>query len=471
MSEINPSLINWPAERPPYGNFAAAVQGETARWNAIGLAGGMVRNGERTIVASGFANIDAGYPMREESLFLIGSISKIYTATLVMRLVEQGLFDLDTPVVNYVPDLRLNTDDVRDAITLRMLLSHTAGFDGDRFTDYGRGDDSYQAAVNEFSSLIQWFKPGSFYSYNNAGFYLVGHIIQTLTGKSFETVMTEELFAPMNLRNTLLMPDDAFNRAIAAGHTVDRVHGVTLTRTRHLPRHINAAGGIMQSIGDLLTFAQMHLNKGEINGKRIISAASAQLMQQPVIDADTYNRHYGIGWSIYTRSSGTSVGHGGSWGGHRANLILYPYHNFAFASLGNSNVAIYANNSLEDWVLEHELHITKPMPAKADLSPIELDAYTGIYQRHDSRFDVARTADGLRLTVIDIDETTGDESDQPRLFDLEPLEAGRFRVSSPESYHAPVDFRSVPDPSGTPRDLIRIWGRVAARKTDGKTSV
>lgn len=471
MSEINPSMINWPADRPPYANLAAAVQGETARWNAIGLAGGMVRNGERSISVAGFANADAGYPMRENNLFLIGSISKVYTATLVMRLVEQGLFHLDTPVVNYIPDFRLSDDDVRDAITLRMLLSHTAGFDGDRFTGYGRGDDAYQKAVSEFHSLTQWFQPGSFYSYNNAGFYLVGHIIQTLTGNPFEAVMAEHIFAPMKLRNTVLFPDDAMNSAIAAGHMVDRVHGVSLTQSRHLPRHSNAAGGIMQSIGDLLTFAQMHLNKGEINGDRIISSESAVLMREPVIEADTYDRFYGIGWSIYTRDSGTSIGHGGAWGGHRANLILYPAHNFAFASLGNSDVSIYANSSLEEWVLEHELHITKPSRPAADLSQLELEAYTGTYLRHDSRFEVTRSETGLHLTVIDIDEDTEKESEQPRLFDLEPLEAGRFRVTSPESYGSTVDFRAVPDAAGIPRDLIRIWGRVAARSTDGKTSI
>lgn len=471
MSDINPSLINWPAEQPPYANFDAAVQGETARWNAIGLASGVVRNGERKISVAGFANQPAGYPMREDSIFLIGSISKIYTATLVMRLAEQGILDLDTPVVNYVPDFKLSSDDVRDAIAIRMLLSHTAGFDGDRFTAYGRGDDAYQRALDEFHTLTQWFQPGSFYSYNNAGFYLVGHIIQKLTGKSFEQVMTDEIFAPLGLENTIIDPDEAINRSIAAGHKVDRVHGVTLHPAGHLPRHANPAGGIVQSIGDLLTFAQMHLNLGQINGKAIISRESAQLMQEPQIDADTYHRHYGIGWSIYDRPSGKSIGHGGSWGGHRANLIMYPYHNLAHATLGNSNVSSYAEATLEDWVIDRELKLARPKPAAIELSPIELEAYTGTYLRHDARFEVQRTEDGLHMEVTDIDEDTGEEQDTPRLFDLEPLEAGRFRVTSPESKDATVDFRPVPDASGTPRDLVRIWGRVAARTTEGKASI
>lgn len=463
MPEINPSLINWPAEMPPYETFAAAVQGETARWNAVGLAAGMVRNGERQISVSGFANATYGYAMVPDSMFMIGSISKIYTATLVMRLMEQGVLDLDTPVVQYLPEFTLSHDDVRDAITIRMLLSHTAGFDGDRFTSYGRGEDAYDKAVAEFNTLTQWFQPGSFYSYNNAGFYLVGHIIQKLTGKAYEDVLTEELFAPLGLNHTVIHPEDALNRAWAAGHTVDRTRGVSLTTTPHLPRHVNAAGGVLQSIGDLLTFAQMHVNLGEINGTRIISAENARLMQQPLIDADTWHRSYGIGWSIYQRPTGTSIGHGGAWGGHRANLIIFPEHKFIHASLGNSNLSLYAEASLEKWVLEHALHIVNPEPAAIELSPLERSAFCGTYLRHDSRLVVSETGSGLRLAVTSIDEDTGKEDETERLFDLEPVEVGRFRVTSPESKGATVDFRQVPDAHGDMRDLIRIWGRVAAR--------
>lgn len=470
MSHTNLSLIDWPSESPPYASFDAAVQGETSRWNAIGMAAGIVRNGERRVAISGFANAEAGYPLVENSMFLIGSISKIYTATLVMRLMEQGVLDLDTPVVNYVPDFTLSHDDLRDAITIRMLLSHTSGFDGDRFTSYGRGEDAYDKAVAEFHSLTQWFKPGSFYSYNNAGFYLVGHIIQKLTGKAFEDVMAEELFAPLGLEHTIIRPEDALNRSLAAGHQVDRLKGVSLSTARHLPHHSNPAGGVVQSIGDLLTFAQMHLNQGEINGKRIISAENAVLMQQPIIEADTYHRHYGIGWSIYQRPTGTSIGHGGAWGGHRANLIMYPYHNYAHASLGNSSVSGYAESSLEKWVLEHDLHISDADPEAIELSPIELSAHIGTYVRHDCRFDIAPADSGLRMSVTDIDEDTGKAEEQQRIFDLEPLEANRFRVTSPESKGATVDFRQVPDGNGTLRDLVRIWGRVAARESSGTST-
>lgn len=467
MSEINPSLIDWPAEMPPYSNFEAAVQGENARWNSIGLASGIVRNGERQIAVTGFANMDAGYAMNPNSMFLIASITKTYVATLVMRLMEQGILDLDTPVVNYIPDFKLSDDDVRDAITIRMLLSHSSGFDGDRFTAYGRGDDAYQKAVSEFHTLAQWFKPGSFYSYNNAGFYLIGHIMKTLTGKTFEDLLTEELITPMGLQHTAIQPENVLNHAFAAGHTVSRTDGVKLTTSGHLPRQTNAAGGIIQSIGDLLTFAQMHLNKGEVNGKRIISAENVALMQEPVVEADTYHRHYGIGWSIFDRPNGKSIGHGGSWGGHRANLIIYPYHNFAHATLGNSNMSAYAYSSIEKWTLKHHLNIENPDPAEIEMSPLELSRFVGTYARHDSRMTVTQTEKGLRLAITDIDEDTGEEGEIERLYDLAPTAADRFRVTSPESLGATVDIKQVPDAQGNLRDLLRLGGRLAARVTSG----
>lgn len=460
-----PQFIDWPTEQPDYASLDAAVSGEISRWQAVGMAAGIVRDGERQISVGGFANAEVGYPMHPNSLFLIGSISKIYTATLVLKLVEQGLLDLDKPVVEYLPDFTLSQDDVRDAITLRMLLSHTSGFDGDRFTNYGKGEDAYNKAIAEFHTLIQWFKPGTFYSYNNAGFYLAGQIIRKVTGKSYEDVLTEEIFKPLGLAHSYIDADLLLNQPLAAGHLVDYRSGVKLHPAPHLPRHANPAGGIVQSVGDLLTFAQMHLKHGEINGKRIISAEHAQLMQEPLIEADTFYRSYGIGWSIFERPTAKSIGHGGAWGGHRANLVIFPEHNFAHAALVNSNVGVPAYQALEKWVLKHHLHIENPGPTAIALAPEELATRTGTYLRHDSRMDVSGHGAHLLLAITDIDEDTGEESTEQRFYELEPLATDRFRICSPESKDATVDFRSVPDANGAPRDLIRISGRVAARTT------
>lgn len=459
----DPSQLEWPAQRPAYTTLDAAVQGETARWNAVGLAAGVVRDGERRISLAGFANLPAGYPMREDCLFVTGSISKVYTATLVMRLMERGLLDLDAPIVRYVPDLKLSSDEVRDAITLRMLLSHTAGFEGDRVTAYGRGDDAYQRALEEFHTLTQYFRPGVCYSYSNAGFFLVGHIIQKVTGRSFDAVLTDEILAPLELENTFVDADRAISRTVAAGHAVDRANGVSLFMPRHPPHHTVPAAGIMQSIGELLTFGEMHLNHGELRGRAIISRESAAMMQEAMVESDGDHRHYGLGMSIHADASVRLVGHAGAWSGYRGNLLIVPGKGLVHASLGNSNVCHFALWSLEEWVLEHELGVRKQRPEAVHLSSAELDRHVGIYRSHFIRFEVTRSGPGLRVVSNEIDEATGRDKGVQRRLELEPLRPGRFRVTSLDSRDSTVDFFWLPDTAGQPRERMRVWGRVADR--------
>lgn len=462
--DSNPSLIRWPEERPAYTSLRAAAQGETARWNAVGMAAAMVHGDEVETVVTGTASIETGFPITEDALFLIGSISKVYTATLVMRLCEIGLLDLDTPVVTYIPELELASASARDEITLRHLLSHSAGFEGDRFIDYGRGHDALAMAISEFGTLTQWFRPGSFYSYCNAGFYLTGRIIEKVTGKPFEQVVTEELRDPLGLEHTFILPEYALGRPFATGHKVDRREGVMVAESQSLPRCVNAAGGIMSSIGDLMRFARLHLGNGEVDGVRIISEEAALAMREAFIEADTFDRSYGIGWSIQAYPGVTAVGHGGAWGGHRAHLTIIPDRRFAIGVLVNSDTGVRAYTEVEEWALEHELGITTPKREPITMAGDALDRFTGSYARHDGRYEVGRRENGLRITLTDIDEKTGEEKETPRLFDLEPLGETRFRVTSPESYGTTVDIVPVPDADGKERDLLRIWGRVAARQ-------
>lgn len=462
--ETNPSLFRWPEERPKYQSLSAAVQGETSRWNSVGMAAGVIHGDETQIAVTGPANIETGFPITKDALFLVGSISKIYTATLVMRLCEQGLLDLDTPVITYVPELQLASRTAREAITLRHLLSHSAGFEGDRFIDYGRGDDSLSSAIAEFDSLTQWFKPGTFYSYCNAGFYLAGYIIEKVTGKTFEAVMEEELLEPLGLTRTEILPEEVLNHPFALGHQVDRRDGVSISRPQHLPRNAHAAGGVISSIGDLLRFARMHMNNGELDGVRIISEESALAMQQPEVDADTFHRSYGIGWSIFAWPDATSIGHGGAWSGHRANLTIIPEKNFVLANLTNSNIGARAYSEVEEWALEHYLGITNPKPTRTEMMPEQLASFAGTFSRHDGRFVVTPQGDGLRLSITDVDEKTGEEDETPRLYDLEPVGETRFRVTSATGYDAIIDIVSVPDDEGNERDLLRMGGRLASRE-------
>ncbi len=140
-----------------YDDLNACVLQELGRWTVPGAAVGIYQDGETRVHGIGVTSLETRQPVTPDTLFQLGSISKVYTATLVMRLVEAGKLDLDTPVVAYLPDLRLGDAQAQRTITLRHLLSHTSGLEGDRFTDYGLGDDALTRAIAEFNTL--WSEP------------------------------------------------------------------------------------------------------------------------------------------------------------------------------------------------------------------------------------------------------------------------------------------------------------------------
>ncbi len=128
----------------------AHIREQMARWTVPGVVVGLLHDGERETRAYGIASLETGYPIRPDTLFPIGSITKVYTAALVMTLVDEGKLDLDTPVAAYLPDLKLADEHARDAITLRQLLSHQSGLFGDYYDDFGMGDDALARCVASF---------------------------------------------------------------------------------------------------------------------------------------------------------------------------------------------------------------------------------------------------------------------------------------------------------------------------------
>src|SRR5262245_22703082 len=137
-------------ERTAPAELARRVEEEIARRNVPGLALGVLRDGEVRAWGFGVGSIETLQPVPPETLFQVGSITKVFTTTVVMQLVDEGKLALDAPIITYLPELRLSDDATTRAVTMRHLLTHTAGFFGDRFDDYGVGDDALAKAVADF---------------------------------------------------------------------------------------------------------------------------------------------------------------------------------------------------------------------------------------------------------------------------------------------------------------------------------
>src|SRR2546423_12698281 len=156
-----------------------------------GAALGVLHGDQVTEVASGVVNRRTGVETTPDTLFQIGSLTKVWTATLVMMLVDEGVLDLDAPVRTYLPEFRVADADVTERVTLRHLLSHSSGIGGDHILDTGRGDDTLERYVETCAELGQEHDLGVTMSYCNTGYGVLGRVIEKVTGKVWDQVLRE----------------------------------------------------------------------------------------------------------------------------------------------------------------------------------------------------------------------------------------------------------------------------------------
>ena len=292
--------------------------------------------------AYGYANFPAKIEATTDTLFQIGSMSKVWTATLAMQLVDEGKLDLDAPVADVLPELRLADAEVAKTVTMRHLLNHTSGIDGDVFTDTGRGDDCVEKYVALLSEQKQNHPLGVTWSYCNAGFVLAGRVIEKLTGLTWDAALRQKIYAPLGLKHTVTLPEEALLFRAAAGH-VDVTGDPVLAPVWQLPRSLGPAGLICSTPADVLAFARMHLTGGlAADGTRVLSAESTEAMTK--LEADLPDKYslgdsWGIGWIRFGWDGRRLVGHDGNTIGQAAFLRVLPEAGLAVTLLTNGGHA------------------------------------------------------------------------------------------------------------------------------------
>ena len=317
-------------------NWTARLNELATDANVPGAALGIWSDGQEILAAHGVLNAVTQVPVTTDSVFQIGSITKIWTATMIMQLVDEGLLSLDTTVSGVLPGTRLGTADVGDQVTVRHLLTYTSGIDGDVFTDTGRGDDCVERYVGLLAEVPSVFTPGATYSYCNSGYVLLGRIIEVIDGRSWDESLRERLTGPLAATQTVTLPEEAILRRAAVGHhrcgTPVHVWG--------LPRSIGPAGLITATPGDLLTFARLHLDGGiTADGKRLLSEAAVTAMRSACVAIPEFSAPgsaIGLGWRLSRWGNRIIVGHDGDTIGQSAYLRIDPEAGIAACLLTNS---------------------------------------------------------------------------------------------------------------------------------------
>lgn len=427
-------------------DWTARLTELAAEADVPGAVLGIWSDGEQTIAPYGVLSRATGLEVTADSVFQVGSITKPWTATMIMQLVDEGRLALDDVVVKLLPDVQIDGQ-----VTVRHLLTHTSGIDGDIFTDTGRGDDCLERYVELLGSAAQLFPPGAAYSYCNAGFVLLGRIIEVLDSRTWDESLRARLIAPLGLTATVTLPEEAILHRAAVGHTQA---GVPVT-TWQLPRSVGPAGLITLRAADLLTFARFHL---DVDG----SLAAMRDPQVSVPGTASGPMEVGLSWRLYDWSGRRIFGHDGATISQLAFLRIDPEARLAVCLLTNSANAPALFESLVSEVFEHHVGVRVP-PAPQPVEGVTPDdRHVGRYERASVAIDVARHGDTMTLT----DRATGDRvafaEDPVHEYELRPAAAdGDQFVIRDESGQPwiPATFATLAD--GTP--YLFASGRVTPR--------
>ena len=352
-----------------------------------GTAVGVLFGGEVIDHAAGVLSKATGVEATPDTVFQIGSITKVWTTTLVMQLVDEGKVDLDKPVRDYVPDFVIADESAAAAITVRQLLCHMSGFEGDIFNDTGKGDDAIEKYLATLAEVTQLFPPGEMFSYNNAGFAVLGRLIEVLRGKPYDTALREYLFTPLGLEHAATDPYEAILYRAAVGHIRPTPDSEPVPAPVWALTRSNASAGSMLAMSprDLLAFAQMHLDSGTAaDGKAVLSAASVKAMQEPQVKLPALGLmgdSWGLGWEIFDWDGTTVIGHDGGTIGQNAFLRVVPEHGLAVTVLTNGGDTIELYKAVIGHVVKELAGLELPaLPTpSATPVPIDTDRFLGTY--------------------------------------------------------------------------------------------
>lgn len=323
------------AQSPDFREFERAVLAELRETKTPGAAVVVVKDG-RVVFAKGFgaANVETNAPVTTETLFHIGSPTKMMTAAALAGLADEGKVDLNAPVGTYLPNL--NPKIAR--LTPHQLLSQTSGL-----RDVAGGDGSQdEKALAEFAGRLTaedlLFEPGRFFSYSNIGYALAGALLERVSGKPYADAMSGRVFAPLSMNRMTFRPALAMTYPLAVGHTIDKEGRAQVARPFAVNMSLAPAGYAYSSVDDFANFVLAILNDGAFRGRTVFSAKTVSQLLTPHADIPTNVFNDGkCGYGLFLQSfRGYRVAeHGGTQVGFSSEVKIVPERNFAVIVFAN----------------------------------------------------------------------------------------------------------------------------------------
>jgi CubicO group peptidase (beta-lactamase class C family) len=349
------SLAQMP--EPGWEHRFDAMLKQGVRENHIsGLAIGIVLDG-KLAYTRGFGQAalgGAGRPVTPDTLFDMASITKPFVATAIMQLVEQGKIDLDAPVIKYLSYFRL-ADPRCVAITVRQMVTHTSGMpdlteeEWNISTQHQNDDGALERSVRSLKGKKLLWNPGAHFAYSNIAFDVLGDVIAKVSGMTFEDYVEQKILKPVGMVSSTLLLKEADPNKLASGYTKNKSPNAVTAEPVLVPypydRSHGPSGDLISSVNDMARWAMVNLNRGELDGQRILKNSTYDVMWKPSAELELSRNgqcrklggQIGISWFLEQKDDQLYVSHTGGDPGFSALFIMVPTRKFAFVIMANSD--------------------------------------------------------------------------------------------------------------------------------------
>lgn len=378
--------------------LASVLRATAEEHHVPGAAAGVLVGDQTYTAVHGVTNVELPYPVIPATMSQVASITKTFTSAAVMVLVEEGRLRLEDPVARHLPKLGPATGLDFDAITVEMVISHQAGFDGDHLFVERVTDD-----LSRLADARRLFPPGEDYSYNNAGFSIAGAVIEAVAGQTFASFVRERLLLPLGMVAAAFTADEAITYSVMAPHVVLEDQAYVIRRAGWQPGWElgpgdHAAAGLIASVEHLLAWCRFQRTGSALDGTVILAPESLERLHTPVVTADL-TESVALDWSVGDLDGAVSIGHGGVTAGHVSDLVVVPERDFAFAGLTNATNGASVNQAVRRFALERFAGIDERDPEPDPSLVIDVDRFCGRFLYPFAALEVTPGPDPGTLTV------------------------------------------------------------------------
>jgi len=319
---VSPSQV----ANPDFAALDKFIEKEMRAQRIPGLALGIVQ-GNQIIHLKGFGIADpSGRAVMPQTPFIIGSLSKSFTALAVMQLVEEGKIELDVPVQRYIPWFRVADEAASAQITVRHLLNQTSGLStktGRSFQGSGDVSDSaLEQAVRKLSDVELTGPVGAAHQYSTVNYSVLGLIVQTVSGQSYESYIQEHIFDPLQMNHSFTSQAEAQLQGLATGYHY--AFGIPMAVDLPYNRGLLPAGYLISSAEDMAHYLIAQLNDGNYQDAVLLSRAGMLETHSPAVPTPAENTSYGMGWFVGPINGIPAIHHQGETFNFHANMILLP---------------------------------------------------------------------------------------------------------------------------------------------------